>query len=144
VFLWDVAAGTSIRRISGHMAKINVVEFNEDGSVVASGRSLLLMIKVPTYCTGSYDATVKLWDLRYACRKHIALVIHSSSEPKTDFLFKRLMNLATLSKRSPSDQHTSSLVQWMVIFAHTTSVKANYAVIILEVSLKFFYSDKDD
>lgn len=33
------------------MGKINTVEFNDDASVVASG---------------SYDATVRLWDLRYA------------------------------------------------------------------------------
>lgn len=32
------------------MGKINTVEFNDDASVVASG---------------SYDATVRLWDLRY-------------------------------------------------------------------------------
>lgn len=38
VFLWDVATGTTIRRISGHMSKINAVEFNEDATVVASGK----------------------------------------------------------------------------------------------------------
>ena len=40
VFLWDVTTGTTIRRLSGHMGKIHVVEFNEDASVVASGMSL--------------------------------------------------------------------------------------------------------
>ena len=39
VFLWDVTTGATIRRIAGHMGKINVVEFNEDASVVASGKS---------------------------------------------------------------------------------------------------------
>lgn len=37
VFLWDVATGTTTRRIPGHMGKIHVVEFNQDASVVASG-----------------------------------------------------------------------------------------------------------
>lgn len=37
VFLWDVATATTTRRLSGHMGKIHVVEFNEDASVVASG-----------------------------------------------------------------------------------------------------------
>jgi len=37
VFLWDVTTATTIRRLSGHMGKIHVVEFNEDASVVASG-----------------------------------------------------------------------------------------------------------
>lgn len=39
VFLWEVATGNTIRRISGHMGRVNVVEFNEDASVVASGWS---------------------------------------------------------------------------------------------------------
>jgi WD40 repeat protein len=38
VFLWDVTTGNTIRRISAHLAKINVVEFNDDASVVASGK----------------------------------------------------------------------------------------------------------
>ena len=38
VFLWDVTTGNTIRRISAHLAKINVVEFNNDASVVASGK----------------------------------------------------------------------------------------------------------
>jgi len=40
VFLWDVTTGNTIRRISAHLAKINVVEFNNDASVVASGKSI--------------------------------------------------------------------------------------------------------
>lgn len=37
VFIWDVTTGMTTRRLPGHMGKINVVEFNEDASVVASG-----------------------------------------------------------------------------------------------------------
>ena len=37
MFLWDVSTGNTLRRISGHMSKINVVEFNADATVVASG-----------------------------------------------------------------------------------------------------------
>lgn len=37
VFLWDVATGVTTRRLSGHMSKIHVVEFNQDATVVASG-----------------------------------------------------------------------------------------------------------
>jgi WD40 repeat protein len=39
VFLWDVQTGTTIRRMSGHMGKIHAVEFNEDASVIASGKT---------------------------------------------------------------------------------------------------------
>lgn len=42
MYVWDVASGNTIRRISGHMGKINAVEFNEDASVVASGESDLV------------------------------------------------------------------------------------------------------
>lgn len=35
--MWDVATGTTTRRLSGHMGKIHAVEFNEDASVIASG-----------------------------------------------------------------------------------------------------------
>lgn len=41
MFLWDVMAGTTIRRIAGHMGKIFVVDFNADASVVASGTFFL-------------------------------------------------------------------------------------------------------
>lgn len=51
MFLWDVSTGTTTRRLAGHMGKIYAVEFNDDASVVASG---------------SFDSTVRLWDLRCA------------------------------------------------------------------------------
>lgn len=37
IFLWDVAAAATTRRLSGHMGKVHVVEFNHDASIVASG-----------------------------------------------------------------------------------------------------------
>ena len=37
VFLWDVTSGVTDRRLPGHMGKINVVDFNEDATVLASG-----------------------------------------------------------------------------------------------------------
>jgi WD40 repeat protein len=40
VFIWDVATAQTTRRISGHTGRINVVEFNYDASVVASGSFL--------------------------------------------------------------------------------------------------------
>lgn len=44
IFLWDVTTGNTIRRISAHLAKINVVEFNADASVVASGKSISVRV----------------------------------------------------------------------------------------------------
>jgi len=38
VFLWDVATGQTIRRFSGHLGKVHVVDFNEDATVLASGK----------------------------------------------------------------------------------------------------------
>lgn len=39
VFVWDVATAQTTRRIPGHRGRINVVEFNYDASIVASGAS---------------------------------------------------------------------------------------------------------
>lgn len=49
-FLWDVATGKTIRRFLGHTHRVNAVDFNSDSSVLASG---------------SYDASVRLWDCKY-------------------------------------------------------------------------------
>jgi mitogen-activated protein kinase organizer 1 len=49
VFLWDVAAGVTTRRLAGHMGKIFVVEFNDDASVCASGRSSHVSHSYPIY-----------------------------------------------------------------------------------------------
>jgi WD40 repeat protein len=38
VFLWNVTAGTTERRMPGHLGKINAVAFNADASVLASGK----------------------------------------------------------------------------------------------------------
>ncbi|KAH8591462.1 WD40-repeat-containing domain protein [Bisporella sp. PMI_857] len=53
VFLWDVATAQTIKRFSGnfgHSGRINTVSF------AGSGDSVLV--------TGSFDATVKIWDLK--------------------------------------------------------------------------------
>ncbi|KAI4262346.1 MAG: hypothetical protein L6R42_002478 [Xanthoria sp. 1 TBL-2021] len=57
VFLWDVATARTLRRWSGHFGRVNCVEFGgEEGSVVVSG---------------SFDATVRLWDCKSQSTKPI-------------------------------------------------------------------------
>lgn len=52
VFLWDVATARTLRRFAGHFGQVNCVDFGgEDDGVIVSG---------------SYDATVKIWD----CKSH--------------------------------------------------------------------------
>ena len=48
-FLWDVTTSNIIRKFEGHISKINSVCYNEDESVLV---------------TGSYDSTVRIWDLK--------------------------------------------------------------------------------
>ena len=43
VFVWDVAAGTIVRRLQGHFGKINAVAFNSDAQVLASGERRALV-----------------------------------------------------------------------------------------------------
>lgn len=42
VFVWDVTAGVTTRRLSGHMSKVNAVELNADATVLASGKTRIL------------------------------------------------------------------------------------------------------
>lgn len=45
VFLWDVETGTTVRRWSGHDARVEAVEFGaEADSIVASGMNFLFII----------------------------------------------------------------------------------------------------
>ena len=61
VFLWDVTTGNTIRRISAHLAKINVVEFNNDASVVASGKSLRCSCRWSHLCSPQSHRFVRLY-----------------------------------------------------------------------------------
>ena len=56
VFLWDVATAKTLRRFVGHIARINCAQFNFDASVLV---------------TGSFDATVRLWDCKSSAGKPI-------------------------------------------------------------------------
>ncbi|RMY67928.1 hypothetical protein D0864_11469 [Hortaea werneckii] len=50
VFLWDVAAGTTLRRFAGHAGRVNAVAFGGTGDAVV--------------VSGSFDGMVKVWDSR--------------------------------------------------------------------------------
>jgi len=43
VFVWDVTSGDILRRLSGHVGKVNAVAWNREASVLASGPSPLLV-----------------------------------------------------------------------------------------------------
>lgn len=49
VFLWDVTAGTVVRKFRGHDGAVNAVRYSGNGEVLV---------------TGGYDAAVKVWDCR--------------------------------------------------------------------------------
>lgn len=58
-FLFDVLTGKTVRKFSGHTQRINCCDFNDDASVLA---------------TGSYDATLRLWDLKSNSRIPIQIL----------------------------------------------------------------------
>lgn len=44
VFYWDVTTAVTLRRFAGHFQRVNAVAFNEDASVIVSGRLSLRII----------------------------------------------------------------------------------------------------
>lgn len=61
VFYWDVKGNCIIRKFEGHISRINTVSFNDDESVLVSG---------------SYDSTVRLWDLKAHSYKPLDVIKH--------------------------------------------------------------------
>ena len=84
VFIWDVATAQTTRRIPGHRGRINVVEFNYDASVVASGMYVTLLgcVGVKPF-TGSFDSEVRLWDLRAHSKQPIQILDESRDAIQT-------------------------------------------------------------
>ncbi len=60
VFYWDVATGKIMRKFIGHFQRVNSVSISPDMTVLASGNYPQIVITV----VASYDATVRLWDLK--------------------------------------------------------------------------------
>lgn len=62
VFLWDVASAQTLRRFNGHVGRVNTCAFGGEGGE-GSGESVVV--------SGSFDGTVKCWDLRSRSEKAI-------------------------------------------------------------------------
>lgn len=60
VFFWDVETAQATRRFTGHTARVNTCTFGGPGDTVA--------------VTGSYDGTVKIWDMRNRSSDHRPLL----------------------------------------------------------------------
>ena len=60
--MWDVPTGKQINKFTSHEQRVNSVSCNSEGSVV---------------CSGSYDATVRLWDTRQIQHKTIQILKHA-------------------------------------------------------------------
>lgn len=69
VFYWDVATAQTVRRFAGHSARINRGVFGGDGDSVI--------------VTGSYDGTVKVWDVKSNSFKPI-MTLDDAKDSVTD------------------------------------------------------------
>jgi mitogen-activated protein kinase organizer 1 len=70
---WDVPSSSIIKRFSGHASRINSVAFNAEATVLASG---------------SFDSTVRLWDLRSQQGKPIQ-VLQDARDSVTSVLINK-------------------------------------------------------
>ncbi|OAL51114.1 mitogen-activated protein kinase organizer 1 [Pyrenochaeta sp. DS3sAY3a] len=69
VFLWDVTTAQTIRRWTGHVKRVNRGVFGGDGDSVI--------------VTGSYDGTVKIWDIKSNSYKPI-MTLDDATDEVTD------------------------------------------------------------
>jgi mitogen-activated protein kinase organizer 1 len=56
LYLWDVSTGKTIQRYTDHTQRVNSCDFNKDSTIIVSG---------------SYDATIRLWDCRTTTKRAI-------------------------------------------------------------------------
>ncbi|KAF2826940.1 WD40 repeat-like protein [Ophiobolus disseminans] len=69
VFLWDVQTAQTIRRYSGHAGRVNRGVFGGDGDSIIA--------------TGSFDGTVKIWDVKSKSHKPI-MTLDDAKDSITD------------------------------------------------------------
>jgi WD40 repeat protein len=132
VFVWDVASGQTIKRMSGHMGRVYAVDFNADATVVASGVYRCLSPGQPAtdgISAGSYDATVRLWDLRYAWFRLAMTLLSIMCAPgrRTARPSRSLTKHATPCRRYTSAALSSCPVPSTVTSGCMTSAWASFA-----------------
>ncbi|KAB8076053.1 WD40-repeat-containing domain protein [Aspergillus leporis] len=102
VFLWDVEQGGTIRRWSGHNARVEAVQFAGEGdAVVVSGAFTTFPIVVvvamlmQTFFLGSADTTINLWDTRSNATKPIQTLTEASDTVSSIHVHTRTYSIAS-------------------------------------------------
>jgi mitogen-activated protein kinase organizer 1 len=71
VYVWDVQTAKTVQRFADHTQRVNSVFFNKDSTLVVSG---------------SYDSTVKVWDVRQISKRPIQTLTEGKDSIESVFL----------------------------------------------------------
>lgn len=113
VFLWDVATAQTLRRFTGHAARVNAVAFGGEGDSVL--------------VSGSFDGTVKVWDCKSRSDRPIMTFSEAKDSVSTVFVCGQEVYAGSVDGRVRCYDLGSGYVEVDTFGASVTSVMGTKA-----------------